>query len=173
MLTGRAGLHFFLSSNSLPKRLLEPLPAVAWSWSLWNFQGTPHLSLLYLALFPGWMPRFFAYPCFVVVADFSSFPPDPTFGGPWEYPHLLCSMLPFCHIASSLLAISLLNYRIQPSSVSLASLLRTRQWFCRTYPEAISDILFCIHLAQPFVINHQKNWSQNKYFRYHKNWCET
>lgn len=75
MLTGRAGLHFFLSSNSLPKRLLEPLPAVAWSWSLWNFQGTPRLSLLYLALFPGWMPRFFAYPCFVVVADFSSFPP--------------------------------------------------------------------------------------------------
>ena len=62
-----------LSSGSLPEHLLEPLPAFAQSRALWNFQGMPHLSLLYLAPFPKWMPRFFAYPHFIV-ADFSFFP---------------------------------------------------------------------------------------------------
>ena len=72
MLTQRTGLHL-LSHPALSQNSCWSLSQPLHSRSLWNFQGMPHLSLLYLAPFPEWMPRFFAYPHFVA-ADFSFFP---------------------------------------------------------------------------------------------------
>lgn len=95
-----------LSSGSLPEHLLEPLPSLCTESVLVKFPGNASS----LTAVSGSVPRVDAK-----ILCLSSFrccwflflPPDPTFAGLWESPHLLSSMFPFRHIASSLLAISL------------------------------------------------------------------
>lgn len=140
MLRESANLQFPLSSNSFPQRLVGASPSHCIELvPLWNFQGTPHLLLLYLALFPKLDAKILRLSYFCCCCWFLFLPP-PRFhlGWLWEFPHVLSSMLPFCHIASSLITVFFLNYYSWQSSASLTFLRRTLQWSGGTTPTPLT-----------------------------------
>lgn len=160
MLTEGASLQFLLSPSFFPECLVGAPPSHHIVLvPLWNCQGTLHLSCCWLWLCsPNRMSKFSACPTFVVIADFSSFLPS------LILPLGACGHPLMSYPPCAFFAILLCPF-LSIISKNIISLPRTLQWFGRNALEGSADILLCIHLPQPLIINLLKNWSWNRYFR--------
>lgn len=158
MFTERASLHFLFSSNSFPQSLVGASPSHCIALvPLWSFQGTPHLLLLYLALFSKLDAKilrlsYFCCRCWFLVLP-SLILPLVTVGISSCF--ILYAVLPHHLLLHSFLIIVSNNLLpLLPFSSELFSDLEEQL----PHP-SLTDTLFCIHLSQPLIIDHLKSWS--------------